>query len=113
MRIRQKRTILLLVFSLVPSVIIALLFNQLMLRTGNDLASEQREVLIEDGCFYLQSLVDNYNQIVIRDRKAFELALSKQVQTVEELLRLSPPSNPAVFLYDDYNNRNVAITDLT
>ncbi len=113
MRIRQKRTVLLLVFSLAPAVIIALLFNQLMLRTGNELASEQREVLIEDGCFYLQSLVDNYNQIVIRDRKTFELALAKQAQTVEELLRLTPPSNPSIFLSEDYNNWNEAITDLT
>jgi phosphoserine phosphatase RsbU/P len=105
MKIRQKRMVLLLVVSLVPAIVIALLYSRLMLVTGTELAEQRREALIEDGRFFLRSLVDSYGQIIVRDRLTIENAIERQVREVEHCLSINSGVPGTSYFNADYEDQ--------
>ncbi|MHC4294578.1 MAG: SpoIIE family protein phosphatase [Planctomycetota bacterium] len=116
MKIREKRMVLLIVIALVPAVLVLFFSRRSMLRTGDYLGDQMREILIEDAELYLQTLVDDFSQLTQRDKIAIELALARQAQEVERRLAAAPPEEPELFFSHEYDNetrlpRDMQLTD--
>ncbi len=103
MRIRPKRTILLLTIALVPSVLIAVLYTRSISHTGKTLAGKMRETLLYNAEQYLQSTVGDYGRISTLNRITVELALARQAQEVERRLAGAAPAGSVLYYSQDYD----------
>ena len=78
--------ILLLFISLVPLVIIALLYHYSTTNLGSRLAIDTQDVLTKNAHSFLQILVDDYGRILSRDKAILELLLTAQAQEIDRKL---------------------------
>ena len=86
MKYRWKMQILLLFISLVPLVIIALLYHYSTTNLGSRLAIDTQDVLTKNAHSFLQILVDDYGRILSRDKAILELLLTAQAQEIDRKL---------------------------
>jgi len=102
-KIRWKLMILLLVIALVPLVAASVIDRVSTHRLGQTLASEAREILIEQARRRLELLVADCGRLLDRDRRLLELALHLQARAVEGALAKEPPAAPRVLLSEFFD----------
>ena len=103
MKIRSKLLILLLAIALAPLVAATVWQRISMRQLGRRLASNTRAALINIARRNLHLRVDDYSQIVNRDKRAVEAAVRLQAREVERLLAEDPPAEPRIFFSADYD----------
>ncbi|PNU19573.1 hypothetical protein C2E25_11580 [Geothermobacter hydrogeniphilus] len=96
LKFRGKLLTLLLVIALAPLILSSVLHGLSMRQLGRQLAAETRTYLERSALEHLQSMVDNYNLLLQRDRTFLTAALNSQVREVERRLAAKEPSMPAL-----------------
>jgi len=102
-KIRWKLMILLLVIALVPLVAASVIDRVSTHRLGQTLASEAREILIEQARRRLEILVADYGRLLERDKRLLELALDLQARAVESRLAKAPPTAPRILMSESFD----------
>ena len=114
MRFRARLLILLLITALVPLSLSFMSQRSAVIRFGNRLAGDTRELLNNGAVDLLHALVDDYARILERDRSIAMLALQAQAQAVENRLSSSrPPADSVFYLASDFSNPARQPHDLT
>ncbi|MGB2822550.1 MAG: SpoIIE family protein phosphatase [Phycisphaerae bacterium] len=103
MKIRWKLMVLLLVIALVPLLVASAIDRVSTHRLGGALASETREILVEQARRRLELLVADYGRLLDRDRRLLDLALHLQAQAVESRLNQPPPAAPRMLMSEFFD----------
>ncbi len=102
MKIRTKILILLLAIALIPLLLSTLFQSYSALQLSRKLASDTRQQLLDNAYTLLQTLVDEYGQILKRDQAQVLLALNLQAREVERLLAGITEQGPQVYFSTDF-----------
>lgn len=102
MKFRWKMLILLLAISLIPLVITAASYYVSTLQLGNRLAASTHDIMTETAHGFLQNLVDDYGQILNRDRELLEVMLTVQARELTRRLAAPPPPSPVIIRNREY-----------
>ncbi len=114
MRFRARLLILLLITALVPLSLSFMSQRSAVIRFGNKLAGDTRELLNNGAVNLLHAQVDDYARILERDRSIAMLALQAQAQAVENRLASPPPpAGTDFYLASDFSNPALQPRDLT
>jgi len=112
MKIRHKLMILLLAIAIVPAVVASVLHRRSMLKTGDELAGQTRQMLIQNATHHLRTVVTDFGRLVTQYKTVIELALARQAREVEARLAAKPPGQPRLFFSQDYDTGTHVPTDL-
>jgi sigma-B regulation protein RsbU (phosphoserine phosphatase) len=114
MKFQTKLLILLLTIALLPLSISFLTQRTSLLHFGNKLAGDTHDLLNTSAVNLLHTLVDDYGQILKRDRAMALLTLQIQAQAVEKRLSAPPPKHPQpIYFSADYASVQKQPKDLT
>ncbi|MCK5114287.1 MAG: HAMP domain-containing protein, partial [Phycisphaerae bacterium] len=113
MKIRAKRTTLLLCFALLPIMLLIALQVNSMRKMRNQIVSETHKLLVSNAEHHLQTVVNDFGRIVRRDRLAAEQSLVIMAQQIEERLAAKAPKNARPYFADDYANPETSPSDMT
>ncbi len=106
MKIRTKLLILLLSIALVPLVLSTVFHSFSALQLSHDLATDTRDQLLKNAFTLLNTLVDEYGQILKRDESQILLALHLQAKEVERLLASPSRAERPIYFSADFDHES-------
>lgn len=102
LKIYWKMKILLLAISLIPLIMVAVLYHATTTKLGNRLAADTQKTLALTAQGFLKSLVNDYGRILNRDKEILELILTMQAQEITRKLAGPPPELPNIIYSKSY-----------
>ncbi len=112
MKIRVKRTLLLLGFALVPATIVCMLHVRSLRNASEFLSTETRGIIESNAKQHLEAVVSDFGELLRRDRTNAEHALTIMARGIEERLSCEVPANTKVHYATDYDSRKNVPADL-
>jgi len=112
MKIRHKLMIFMLAIAILPAVLTSVLHRRYMLKTGDELAGQTRQMLIHNATHHLRTVVTDFGRLADQYKTVIELALARRAREVEARLTAKPPAQPRLFFSHDYDAETHAPTDL-
>lgn len=112
MRIRWKLLLLLLTTALVPMAFLTVFQNRSWDRLGHELGYQSRATLAERAGQQLLQLAQDHARSLRREVQTLNLAVRTQAREAGHCLALPPPSEPAVYWAEQYDQADPAIPGL-
>ncbi len=102
MKIRDKLTILLVSVTLIPLIVVTYFHHSSMHDLGDDIAFRTKSILTRNEKAYLLKTVDDYSQIIQKQKRLMESAARIQAREVEQCLANPSTSSGDVHFLQDF-----------
>jgi sigma-B regulation protein RsbU (phosphoserine phosphatase) len=102
MKIRDKLTILLVSVTLVPLIVVTYFHHSSMHDLGDEVAEKTKNLLTRNEKAYLLKTVDDYSQIIQKQKRMMESAIRVQAREVEQCLARDPSTPGPVHFSQDF-----------
>lgn len=113
MKLRSKFFIILMVFSLVPLAVVAVISHRAMSRMGAVMSAEVHQSLSQLANGVLSVTAENSAAILARNKLAVEFALTALVSEAEAVLADDPPARVKVYFASDFDRIDTAPPDIS
>ncbi len=102
MKIQKKFTLLLFIVALPPLMTLVFFHHQTMHRLGEEIGGNTQRFLVQNEQEFLQKTVDDYTEILKKEKLVMETAIRMQAREVEQRLSRPPEPDPRILFPEDF-----------